>query len=57
MDVDEIAVNFPSMFELMDDLRAMGESNAIAARFVRTVVSFLGALEFEFFFDDAVFSF
>ncbi|KND03452.1 uncharacterized protein SPPG_00935 [Spizellomyces punctatus DAOM BR117] len=32
VDVDEIAVNYPSMFELMDDLRAMGESNAIAAR-------------------------
>ncbi|TPX62767.1 hypothetical protein SpCBS45565_g06914 [Spizellomyces sp. 'palustris'] len=32
VDVDEIAVTYPSMFELMDDLRAMGESNAIAAR-------------------------
>ncbi|TPX56971.1 hypothetical protein PhCBS80983_g04158 [Powellomyces hirtus] len=32
VDVDEIAVGYPSMFELMADLRAMGESNAIAAR-------------------------
>ncbi|KAI8822243.1 S-adenosyl-L-methionine-dependent methyltransferase [Fimicolochytrium jonesii] len=32
VDVDEIAVSYPSMFELMDDLRAMGESNAIMAR-------------------------
>ncbi|KAJ3161191.1 hypothetical protein HDU86_007813 [Geranomyces michiganensis] len=32
VDVDEIAVSFPSMFELIADLRAMGESNAVAAR-------------------------
>lgn len=28
-DVDELTVNYPSMFELMDDLRGMGESNAV----------------------------
>ncbi|KAI9011131.1 S-adenosyl-L-methionine-dependent methyltransferase [Gaertneriomyces semiglobifer] len=32
IDVDEIQVQYPSMFELMNDLRAMGESNAILAR-------------------------
>ncbi|KAJ3087729.1 hypothetical protein HK102_010429 [Quaeritorhiza haematococci] len=32
IDTDEIVVNYPSMFELMEDLQAMGESNAIAAR-------------------------
>ena len=26
-DIDEIQVNYPSMFELMHDLRGMGESN------------------------------
>eukprot|EP00731_Ephydatia_muelleri_P022199 Em0014g790a len=26
-DVDEVKVNFPSMFELMSDLKGMGESN------------------------------
>lgn len=28
IDVDEITINYPSMFELMEDLRGMGESNA-----------------------------
>jgi len=32
VDVDEITVNYPSMWELMEDLRAMGESNAIVGR-------------------------
>ncbi|KAJ3406793.1 hypothetical protein HDV05_005828, partial [Chytridiales sp. JEL 0842] len=32
VDVDEIVVNYPSMYELIQDLRAMGESNAIANR-------------------------
>ncbi|KAJ3306378.1 hypothetical protein HDV03_005345 [Kappamyces sp. JEL0829] len=32
VDVDEITVNYPSMFELMEDLRAMGESNAVLSR-------------------------
>ena len=33
IDVDEIVVNYPSPFELMEDLRAMGENNAIANRY------------------------
>ena len=33
IDVDEITVNYPSVFELMADLRAMGESNAIFGRY------------------------
>lgn len=32
VDVDEIRVNYPSMWELMDDLRDMGESNAVIER-------------------------
>ncbi|CAG8498906.1 7239_t:CDS:10 [Ambispora leptoticha] len=32
VDIDEIVVNYPSMFELMLDLRAMGESNAVINR-------------------------
>lgn len=28
IDVDEITINYPSIVELMEDLRAMGESNA-----------------------------
>ncbi|KAI8984749.1 S-adenosyl-L-methionine-dependent methyltransferase [Mycotypha africana] len=32
VDVDEIQVNYPSMFELMKDLQAMGESNAVLTR-------------------------
>jgi NADH dehydrogenase [ubiquinone] 1 alpha subcomplex assembly factor 5 len=32
VDVDEIQVNYPSAFELMEDLKAMGESNAVASR-------------------------
>ncbi|KAJ3287452.1 NADH dehydrogenase [ubiquinone] 1 alpha subcomplex assembly factor 5 [Borealophlyctis nickersoniae] len=32
VDVDEIIVNYPTIFELMEDLKAMGENNAIATR-------------------------
>lgn len=32
VDVDEITINYPSMFELVEDLRAMGESNAVTLR-------------------------
>ncbi|GAA5796765.1 hypothetical protein HPULCUR_002140 [Helicostylum pulchrum] len=32
VDVDEIQVNYPSAFELMQDLRSMGESNAVLTR-------------------------
>ncbi|KAK0491380.1 S-adenosyl-L-methionine-dependent methyltransferase [Armillaria novae-zelandiae] len=32
VDIDEIKVAYPSMWELMDDLRDMGESNAIIGR-------------------------
>lgn len=32
VDVDEIVVNYPSMFDLMQDLRAMGEGNAVIGR-------------------------
>jgi len=31
-DIDEVKVNYPSMFELMDDLRDMGEANAVVER-------------------------
>jgi len=32
VDVDEVKVHYPSMFELVEDLRAMGESNAVMNR-------------------------
>jgi len=32
VDIDEITVNYPSMWELMEDLQAMGESNAVVGR-------------------------
>uniref|UniRef100_A0A5K3ENQ2 Arginine-hydroxylase NDUFAF5, mitochondrial n=1 Tax=Mesocestoides corti TaxID=53468 RepID=A0A5K3ENQ2_MESCO len=35
LDVDEFVVHYPSMFELMDDLRGMGESNAAISRPLR----------------------
>ena len=33
VDVDEIRVNYPSMWELVEDLRDMGESNAVIGRY------------------------
>ncbi|CAG8657384.1 1818_t:CDS:10 [Acaulospora colombiana] len=32
VDVDDLVVNYPTMFELIQDLRAMGESNAVITR-------------------------
>ena len=32
VDVDEVKVTYPSMWELMEDLQDMGESNAIVGR-------------------------
>lgn len=32
VDLDEFSILYPSFFELADDLRAMGESNAVANR-------------------------
>ncbi|VDL59768.1 unnamed protein product [Hymenolepis diminuta] len=32
LDVDDLVIHYPSMFELMDDLRGMGESNAALNR-------------------------
>jgi NADH dehydrogenase [ubiquinone] 1 alpha subcomplex assembly factor 5 len=32
VDVDEIEITYPSMFELIEDLRWMGEGNAVANR-------------------------
>ena len=34
VDIDDISINYPSMFELMSDLRAMGESNAVVTRYI-----------------------
>lgn len=39
VDVDEVKVNYPSMWELMEDLRDMGESNAVVGRYVDTYTS------------------
>jgi NADH dehydrogenase [ubiquinone] 1 alpha subcomplex assembly factor 5 len=32
VDTDEIKITYPTMFELMEDLQSMGESNAIIGR-------------------------
>ena len=32
VDIDEVKVGYPSMWELMDDLKDMGEGNAIIGR-------------------------
>lgn len=32
MDIDEVCVSYPSMMELVEDLNAMGEGNAVALR-------------------------
>lgn len=32
VDIDEITVNYPSMFELMVDLQGMGEGNSVLTR-------------------------
>ena len=32
VDVEDIAIGYPSMFELVEDLRDMGEGNAILGR-------------------------
>jgi NADH dehydrogenase [ubiquinone] 1 alpha subcomplex assembly factor 5 len=34
VDVDEVTVNYPSAIELMEDIKAMGESNAVINRYV-----------------------
>ena len=34
VDVDEVKVHYPSMWELLEDLQDMGESNAIIGRYV-----------------------
>ena len=32
IDIDDLVINYPSMFELIEDLKFMGESNAINGR-------------------------
>ncbi|PSR92217.1 hypothetical protein PHLCEN_2v4747 [Hermanssonia centrifuga] len=39
VDVDEVKVNYPSMWELMEDLQSMGESNAVLGRYVTSQIS------------------
>ena len=34
VDVDEVKVMYPSMWELLEDLQAMGENNAVIGRYV-----------------------
>ena len=34
VDIDEIKVSYPSMWELIEDLKSMGESNAVIGRYV-----------------------
>ena len=34
VDIDEVKVAYPSMWELMEDLQDMGESNAVIGRYI-----------------------
>lgn len=36
MDTDEVKVGYPSMWELLEDLQDMGESNAVIGRYDHT---------------------
>lgn len=38
VDVEEVKVTYPSMWELMEDLKDMGESNAVLGRYDLTTV-------------------
>ena len=38
VDVDEVKVSYPSMWELIEDLKDMGESNAVLGRQVLTIL-------------------
>lgn len=40
VDTDEVRVGYPSMWELIDDLKDMGEGNAILGRSVPAVIPF-----------------
>lgn len=40
VDTDELRVGYPSMWELIEDLKDMGEGNAILGRSVSSLVSF-----------------
>lgn len=46
VDVDEIKIAYPSMWELLEDLSDMGEANAIMGRFDSTLTSEGQALTF-----------
>lgn len=41
VDVDEVHVRYPSMWELLEDLRDMGESNAVIGRYVTRQIELL----------------
>ena len=41
VDSEDIVINYPSIFELMEDLKLMGESNCIIKRLVNFFVNYL----------------
>lgn len=43
VDIDEVTVTYPSMFELMEDLRDMGESNAVIDRLDVTAIALISS--------------
>ena len=45
VDVDEVKVAYPSIWELMEDLRDMGESNAVLGRLVGDIVRLLMVID------------
>jgi NADH dehydrogenase [ubiquinone] 1 alpha subcomplex assembly factor 5 len=40
VDIDEVKVAYPSMWELMEDLQDMGEGNAVIGRYIATLKSY-----------------
>ena len=50
VDTDDITVNFPSMFELMQDLGSMGKSNAALTRrpFLKRDTTIAASIEVSF---------
>lgn len=43
VDVDEVKIRYPSMWELLDDLRDMGENNAIIGRCACAAIGLRGS--------------
>lgn len=54
VDIDEVNIAYPSMWELIEDLRDMGESNAIIGRYASYSLSFDARSSSHFSIDDSL---